>query len=100
MSGTRAKRKAYRAYLRSAVWAEKRAAVLFRDGGQCRRCGSRWQLEVHHLSYARFGGRERLADLITLCEGCHAALHAHPATQRSNPLWHNTTNVKTAPPAP
>jgi 5-methylcytosine-specific restriction endonuclease McrA len=71
----------YRTYLKSAVWQSKRAQVLFRDGGQCtgmvdgRRCCVRWNLEVHHLTYERFG-RERLSDLQTLCEACHQAAHA------------------------
>ena len=64
----------YRAYFKSKSWQRKRAKVIFRDGAQCRACGSRESLEVHHLIYARFT-EEWLEDLITLCEKCHKAIH-------------------------
>lgn len=42
-----------------------------RAGGYCERCGDRTRrLEVHHLTYERFG-RELLTDLQGLCEPCH-----------------------------
>ncbi len=40
-------------------------------GKKCERCGySSARLEVHHLTYERFG-RERLGDLRVLCKTCH-----------------------------
>lgn len=74
-------RRFYQVYLKSQAWADKRAQVIFRDGGQCqakrngRKCGSRHKLEVHHKTYERFG-RELLSDLVCLCEDCHKAVHA------------------------
>lgn len=50
-------------------WRQIRSAALARDRG-CRLCGAKDELEVHHGSYARWGA-ERLADLTTLCRGCH-----------------------------
>jgi 5-methylcytosine-specific restriction endonuclease McrA len=79
---TKVKRQAYKAYINSPTWKAIRARVIFRDGGQCRRCGTRYHLEVHHLTYVRFGGRERLSDLITLCEACHEAEHDFQTAQR------------------
>jgi 5-methylcytosine-specific restriction endonuclease McrA len=67
-------RKGYRRYLKSAAWQAKRAQVILRDRGQCRCCGSRYKLEVHHKTYIRFG-RERLSDLVTLCQLCHTHKH-------------------------
>lgn len=73
-------RRRYKNYLKSPAWKNKRAQVIFRDAGQCRAtrggvpCGSRDGLEVHHLTYARFG-KEPLGDLITLCHHCHKAIH-------------------------
>ena len=64
----------YRAYFGTAKWKRKRAKVIFRDGAQCRACGSRESLEVHHLTYSRFQN-ELPEDLITLCEKCHKAVH-------------------------
>jgi len=46
------------------------------DGYQCqgKDCGSRVRLQVHHKTYVRFGN-ERMGDLVTLCESCHAKEH-------------------------
>jgi len=75
------RRKAYTAYLRSKAWQALRAKVIFRDSGQCRaalaggkRCGSRQGVEVHHLTYARFGA-ELMTDLVVLCHDCHKRAH-------------------------
>jgi 5-methylcytosine-specific restriction endonuclease McrA len=64
----------YHEYLRSEAWRRKRERVLARDDRVCTRCGSEHNLHVHHLSY-RFIGRERLSDLVTLCEVCHRREH-------------------------
>lgn len=74
-------------YWRSAAWRARRQAVLARDEGRCTMCkrrrgdddprlkgGRRVILEVHHLTYQRFG-YERLEDLVTLCQRCHATEH-------------------------
>jgi 5-methylcytosine-specific restriction endonuclease McrA len=93
-------RKTYRAFLRSPEWEAKRRACIARDGAACRRCGSRFRLEVHHLTYLRFGGREHLSDLITLCERCHEALHEHARKARPgrsrNPATTSTTAQRRA----
>lgn len=65
-------------YYQSPRWAEIRKARLVYDGYRCVDCGhdgSDMRLEVHHLTYDRFGGNERLEDLQTLCNGCHMLLH-------------------------
>lgn len=82
-----AKRRAYVSYLKSPAWKSKRAKVKLRDGGRCRLCGNGGLgLEVHHLTYERFGA-EHLSDLILLCHGCHAEIHAQDKTlQRENTL--------------
>ncbi len=59
----------YREYLLSEEWAEKRNAILLRDGG-CTICGISHELEVHHRTYERVG-KELLTDLTTLCKPCH-----------------------------
>ena len=66
----------YHKYLKSAKWNKKREKRLKRDGYCCRTCGSSGdtvQLDVHHSSYEWFG-RERMRDLITLCDECHRAV--------------------------
>ena len=52
-------------------WDYYTPTVRKRAGGRCERCGERTRrLEVHHLTYERFG-RELLTDLQALCEPCH-----------------------------
>ncbi len=65
----------YEAYIRSAAWREcpARREELALSGGRCRLCGRgapEVRIEVHHRDYRRLG-RERKADLCTLCRECH-----------------------------
>lgn len=53
-----------------------RIACLMRDGYQCQQCGKlHCRLEVHHVTYREYGGKDTLANLLTLCETCHHKLH-------------------------
>lgn len=53
-----------------------RIACLMRDGYRCRRCGARnCRLQAHHIVYREQGGKDTLANLLTLCEACHVLLH-------------------------
>src|SRR5690349_11305220 len=59
-------------------WRAVRALVLARDSHVCRACGetcSRGEADVHHLIPRAAGGVDDPANLITLCDGCHAAHH-------------------------
>lgn len=63
----------YREYISSAQWRRVASAAVERAGGKCQRCGiSKWtqKLEVHHLTYERFG-REMPSDLLVVCRDCH-----------------------------
>lgn len=64
----------YQHHLNSPAWRRIRKKRLIADHHQCRHCGSKRHLEVHHHTYQRLG-RERLGDLLTLCHFCHKALH-------------------------
>lgn len=66
----------YRAYLRGAVWAQKRAAAIARAGYRCQVCNRSGRLEVHHRDYS-VCGHESEADLLVLCQECHALFHKH-----------------------
>ena len=58
-----------------------RIACLMRDGYTCQHCGKRnCRLEAHHLVYRERGGKDTLANLLTLCESCHARVHAGTIT--------------------
>ena len=53
-------------------WARVRLAVFKRDGWRCRRCGGASRLECDHvLAQFRGGDPYDLANLQTLCRGCH-----------------------------
>lgn len=67
-------RLAYRAYLMSPVWKAKRLEALDHYGCVCNRCGL-YGTDVHHKTYERVGGDERMEDLEVLCRECHEAHH-------------------------
>ena len=52
-----------------------RDAKLSIAGYRCEQCGARDRLDVHHLTYDRFGGDERMSDLRVLCRPCHNKAH-------------------------
>lgn len=63
---------------RDRSWVESRQAVLQRDGNRCQSCGQPCradEADVHHLVPRAAGGDDDPANLITLCDGCHAARH-------------------------
>lgn len=51
--------------------------VFHRDGYCCRvpGCTATANIDVHHILFLMYGGKNTLANLITLCEGHHLALH-------------------------
>lgn len=62
--------------LRDVRWAERKTEHL-KHSCRCVLCGSTDRLNVHHRAYRR--GAEPWeydeADLLTLCENCHATIH-------------------------
>lgn len=82
-----------RPYWMSEAWKRRRRAVLDRDEHRCVVCkrshgdeDSRLRrgktvLEVHHTTYERYG-HERLEDLVTLCQRCHATEHQWQKRER------------------
>ena len=67
-------RTSYETYLQSPEWDRKRKAALKRAEYHCQLCNGQEKLNVHHRTYDRLG-HERSADLIVLCENCHAQFH-------------------------
>ena len=64
-------------------WERARLAALDRDDYACTRCGSRIELEVHHVVALEDGGDEYdVGNLSTLCRGCHIDEHG-----RRDPLY-------------
>ncbi|HVA08725.1 MAG TPA: DEAD/DEAH box helicase, partial [Acidimicrobiales bacterium] len=58
-------------------WPVARRAALARDGFRCQKCGAsnRSELDVHHRMPRSIKVDHSAANLVTLCDGCHASLH-------------------------
>jgi len=59
---------------RNSTWGGLRRQALERDRYTCQKCGRRYpdvKVEVHHIMPRKFGGRDSLDNLITLCRDCH-----------------------------
>jgi ATP-dependent DNA helicase RecQ len=64
--------------IRSPDWGKIRESVLHRDSYRCVECGtpcSATEADVHHLLPRSAGGTDEPSNLVTLCDGCHAAHH-------------------------
>lgn len=64
----------YISYLESHAWNVIRTRRLETDNFKCQICGNKFNLQVHHLTYARLGC-ENLEDLQTLCDEHHSRAH-------------------------
>lgn len=53
-----------------------RKAVMKRDRGRCRFCGTDTGLQLHHVVYRSQGGQHEESNLITLCLRCHDTVHS------------------------
>lgn len=65
-----------------STWDETRRLVLERDGYRCVSCSMSLRsrdADVHHLLPRSMGGSDELSNLVTLCDGCHAAHHPNLA---------------------
>jgi hypothetical protein len=61
----------YDKYMKSAQWRNIRKVMLKLAGNICQECRHPSPtLEVHHLTYDRFG-HEAMSDLRVLCKRCH-----------------------------
>ncbi|MDK4728759.1 RecQ family ATP-dependent DNA helicase [Rhizobium phaseoli] len=63
-------------------WKQTRHVVLQRDGFQCVSCSTKVtsaEADVHHLLPRSMGGSDDPSNLVTLCDGCHAAHHPNLA---------------------
>jgi hypothetical protein len=77
----------YRKYLNSMKWAGIRAGIISSRGCRCESCGSKEQLQVHHLRYPKVWGEEKPEDLQVLCRKCHCA--AHGIKYKPDTKWHH-----------
>lgn len=63
----------YSSYLQSEHWEKARKYVLD-SNSVCEFCGNKYNLNVHHKTYANIGDEE-VDDLIVLCKRCHGLIH-------------------------
>jgi len=68
------KKDKYHKYLRSEEWAKIKTDLIILNDGKCEECGSRKNLQVHHLTYKNLF-HEEPGDLVLLCGKCHMAVH-------------------------
>ena len=56
---------------RGMVTNRMRFAIYQRDGNRCRKCGSRYNLEIDHIIPIAKGGKSTMNNLQTLCHRCN-----------------------------
>lgn len=56
-----------------AEWHDLKDEIAERDGYRCVDCGTRLNLDGHHIKPRVRGGRHELSNSVLLCEGCHVA---------------------------
>lgn len=64
----------YSVYTATNHWRRKRREAFAYYGHQCLLCGALEGLQVHHTTYRNFG-REKMRDLMPVCERCHTWIH-------------------------
>lgn len=67
--------KTHEAFIRSREWKEIKKRLFLSKLKICEKCGSKINIEVHHINYDRFGGNELESDLMVLCRSCHKKIH-------------------------
>lgn len=77
--------------LRKRVWTQVKRDVFERDGGRCVRCGGEGQDAHHRATRGSSGPQEPLilfgmANVVTLCRGCHDWVGEYPAEARETGL--------------
>ena len=56
-------------------WERVRNLIRDRDGWRCTQCGRPGRLAIHHKVALVDGGGNSPANLTTLCQDCHNAVH-------------------------
>ena len=82
----------YEDYIRSEKWKRVRKRYAKNYPMRCYVCGSTKRVQLHHKTYKRLG-RERMSDLLWLCEECHMLVHAVVGKGRFN-LWNSARRCK------
>ena len=65
----------YEKQLETEMWYSKRYHILSLRGKQCMYCGSKNNLNIHHIKYTGMAWEAPDDDLICLCSNCHSKVH-------------------------
>lgn len=66
----------YSQFLETEYWKIISLYVIRQGNNRCHYCGW-WALDVHHKTYENHGAEHlHLEDLVPVCRGCHAIIHA------------------------
>lgn len=82
---------------RGKVSNKMRFAVYKRDGNRCRKCGSKYDLEVDHIYPISKGGKTSFDNLQTLCHRCNAEKSNRIEPYAVIPRNTKTTNHRICP---
>jgi 5-methylcytosine-specific restriction endonuclease McrA len=63
-------------YYRERIPSEVRKEVWNRDGGKCKKCGSRHHIEFDHIVPVSKGGSNSAQNIELLCKKCNRSKHA------------------------
>jgi hypothetical protein len=83
----------YKRYLNSSHWEKvKERYWKGKLPNKCYCCQTTRNLQLHHKTYKRLG-KERLTDLIYLCDKCHSQVHEYLKENKTN-LWNVARKIK------
>jgi 5-methylcytosine-specific restriction endonuclease McrA len=60
-----------------ANWRAVKREVMRRDRHQCRICGSRDQVDPHHVVFRSALGKDTVENVAAVCRVCHDEIHAY-----------------------
>lgn len=76
-----------RAGLRAGEWQFLRQSVFARDGYRCTICGAVARLECDHIQPLSHGGSNDIANLRSVCRGCHITLTLRAKAEGRRPRY-------------
>lgn len=62
-----------------------RKRILKKRGNRCEQCGYTGYVELHHIKAVVDGGSHEDANLLLLCEQCHADVHGYKKRKYLDP---------------
>lgn len=81
--------KEYFDFIRTPEWTALKKRVFDRAGGVCEKCHIGQAVHCDYVTVERFGGNERLEDLVAVCRMCHLnSQQWHPGKTRVKPGKH------------